>query len=57
MVGQFAARSAFTAAQRLEDLGRAGDLREAESTCAALERAVERLRPVLTGLLDEGEQA
>jgi HPt (histidine-containing phosphotransfer) domain-containing protein len=54
MVGNFGARDAFAAALRLEMLAREGDLSGASDACAALEGAVERLRPALAALLAEG---
>jgi PAS domain S-box-containing protein len=54
MVAHFGAAEASEAALRLEVMGREGDLGGAGAACAALERAVERLRPALARLLDEG---
>jgi PAS domain S-box-containing protein len=54
MVGHFGAAEALEAARRLESLGRDGDLASAAESLAALERAVERLRPALARLLDDG---
>ncbi len=48
-VGNFAAKSAFELALRLETLGRKGDLTQAKEASAALEREIERLK---TALLD-----
>jgi CheY-like chemotaxis protein/HPt (histidine-containing phosphotransfer) domain-containing protein len=56
-LGTFGARVAFDAAQRLEALGRARDLDQAEPTCAALEEALRRLQPELMALGEEGEQS
>ncbi len=53
-VGTFGAREAFAAAVRLEDLAREGDLATAAEACAALEECVERLRPALAALAEEG---
>jgi PAS domain S-box-containing protein len=47
-VGNFFAPSAREAAQRLETLGREGNLSEAETACANLEREVDRLKDALT---------
>jgi len=54
MVGHFGAAEALEAARRLESLGRDGDLSGAGEVFATLERAVERLRPALARLLDDG---
>jgi CheY-like chemotaxis protein/HPt (histidine-containing phosphotransfer) domain-containing protein len=48
------AREAFAVAQQLEAVGRGGDLAEAPATYAALERALERLRPALAQVETEG---
>jgi HPt (histidine-containing phosphotransfer) domain-containing protein len=55
-VGNFAARAAFEAAERLELLGRAGDLTDADQAYAALEGALERFEQALTTLKDERQQ-
>ena len=49
-VGNFAAKAAFEAAMRLEQIGRNGPLDEAESACAKLEDELERLKPALVAL-------
>jgi signal transduction histidine kinase/DNA-binding response OmpR family regulator len=46
-VGTFAAQPAYEAAQRLEQMGQQGDLKGSDETYVALERAIERLRPIL----------
>ncbi|MCC7493754.1 MAG: response regulator [Fimbriimonadaceae bacterium] len=46
-VGNFGAKPAFAAAQRLEQLGRSGELREVDAALAALDVELERLRPAL----------
>ena len=51
-VATLAAQKAFDAALRLERLGRAGDLSEAERAYEALESQIERLRSVLETLGD-----
>ena len=49
-VGNFAAESAFQAAQRVEQIGRDGNMVEAEEAYRALEEELERLKPALTAL-------
>jgi two-component system, sensor histidine kinase and response regulator len=49
-VSTLAAQKAIDAALKLERLGRAGDLQEAEKAYEALESAINRLRPVLESL-------
>jgi CheY-like chemotaxis protein/HPt (histidine-containing phosphotransfer) domain-containing protein len=49
----FGARAAFASAQRLEALGRSGDLTAAEPVCAALADALARLESVLAGFARE----
>jgi PAS domain S-box-containing protein len=49
-VGNFAAKSAFDAAQKLEELGREGNLDHAQEAFETLEREIERLKPALTAL-------
>ena len=49
-VGNFDMTQAFTAAQRLEEMGRSGDLSEAPAALSELEAALERLRPALRQL-------
>jgi len=55
MVGQLGARAASAAAQRLEAMGRERNLTQAGAACAALEAALERVRPALARLLGEGD--
>jgi two-component system, sensor histidine kinase and response regulator len=55
-IGNFVAPAAFEAAQRLETLGRERDLRHVQEAYAALEREIERLHPVLTALVQEGQK-
>jgi signal transduction histidine kinase/HPt (histidine-containing phosphotransfer) domain-containing protein len=52
-VGNFGARAAFAEAQRLEWMGRDGDLAAAAGACADLEKQLERLLPALAALADE----
>jgi HPt (histidine-containing phosphotransfer) domain-containing protein len=52
-LGQFGARTAFDAAQRLEMMGRDGILAGAEEACVVLEAELGRLRTVLTGFIRE----
>jgi CheY-like chemotaxis protein len=54
-VGNFAAKSAFEAAQRLERIGRDGDLSEAAEAYQVLEREIERLKPALVALGRESQ--
>ena len=54
-VGNFAARRAYAAALRLEEIGRSGDFASASAALARLETEVERLREALAALLREGE--
>jgi two-component system sensor histidine kinase/response regulator len=49
-VGNFAAKSAFEAAQMLEKIGREGDLGHAAEAFQRLEREIERLKPALIAL-------
>ena len=56
-VATFAAQNACEAALRLERLGRAGDLADAEKAYASLESQIERLRSVLENLGAEKEPA
>ncbi|HEX5271022.1 MAG TPA: response regulator, partial [Gemmataceae bacterium] len=49
-LGNFRARGAFDEAQRLENMGRDGDLAQAADACAALERHMDRLLADLTTL-------
>jgi len=53
-VGVFGAPAAVEAAARLEEMGRAGELGQAEEVCTRLARALERLRPSLLALVEEG---
>ena len=55
MVGQLGASAAYEAALRLETLGRARELSETETACAALEMALERVRPAIARLLNGDE--
>lgn len=50
MVGVFSAVAALSAAHRVEDLARAGDLAAAPAAVAALERELARLERALDGL-------
>jgi CheY-like chemotaxis protein len=52
-VGNFGAAEACLEAQRLERLGREGNLKEAADICTALERQIERLLPALNALTRE----
>jgi two-component system, sensor histidine kinase and response regulator len=54
MVGQLGAKAAFNAALHLEALARERDLSQADAACAALEDALNRVRPAVLRLLDEG---
>ena len=54
MAGQLGARIASAAAQRLEAMGRERNLSQAGAACAALEAALERVRPAVARLLDAG---
>lgn len=49
-VGNFAAKAAFEAAQKLETIGRERDWAAAEQACAELEKEIERLGPTLVAL-------
>ncbi|MCH7979501.1 MAG: response regulator [Acidobacteria bacterium] len=49
-VGNFAAQSAFEAAQKLETIGRERDWAAAEQSCAELEKEIKRLEPTLVAL-------
>jgi len=53
-VGNFAARRAWEAADRLERMAQRGDLKSAAGACAALEAEIERLNPALAGLMTVG---
>jgi PAS domain S-box-containing protein len=53
----FGARAACEAAQRLELMGRAGDLAGAEEACAALAAALNHLQPALAALGSPGGAA
>jgi signal transduction histidine kinase/CheY-like chemotaxis protein/HPt (histidine-containing phosphotransfer) domain-containing protein len=48
VVGTFAAQPAYEAAERLERMGRQGDLNGSEEAYVALVGALERLRPILS---------
>jgi signal transduction histidine kinase/CheY-like chemotaxis protein len=56
-VSHFSAQAAFEAALCLETMGHAGDLTHAEAACAALELALDRLKPALLRLADEALKA
>jgi signal transduction histidine kinase/CheY-like chemotaxis protein/HPt (histidine-containing phosphotransfer) domain-containing protein len=49
-VGNFAAKHAFQAAQRVEQIGRDGDMGEAEDAYKALDAEIEKLKPALAAL-------
>jgi PAS domain S-box-containing protein len=49
-VGNFVAKPAFEAARRAEQVGRDGDMNEAEAAYNALKAELERLKPALAGL-------
>jgi two-component system sensor histidine kinase/response regulator len=49
-VGNFAAKPAFQAAQRVEQIGRDGNMGEAQEAFRALEAELERLKPALAAL-------
>lgn len=49
-LGNFGAQPAFDAAQRLEHMGRDGDMSGAGAACATLETEIERLKPALIAL-------
>jgi len=53
----FAARGALTAARRLEELGRAGDLTDAGAAVQALDRETERLLSEMTAFRTNGSMA
>ena len=52
-VGNFGVSAAAAAALRLEQMGRQGELAQAGEACAALDREIERLKPILAGLCQE----
>jgi len=52
-VGNFGASAAAAAALRLEQMGRQGELAQAGEACTALDREIERLKPILAGLCQE----
>jgi CheY-like chemotaxis protein len=54
-VSNFAAKSAVEAAQRLEQIGREGDLSQADEAYQALEQEIERLKPALVALGRESQ--
>jgi PAS domain S-box-containing protein len=54
-VGNFAAAQAFTAAGRLEEIGRNGDMHEADSATAVLEQEIARLQAAMTEFSREGQ--
>ncbi len=51
-VASLAAQPSYEAAQRLEQMGRSGDLRGVGGACARLQAEVERLKTALTTLRD-----
>ena len=51
--GNFGARGVVAAAQHLEEMGRAGEMGEAESVCAGLEVEMGRLKEALGALLEQ----
>ena len=53
-LGNFGKKAAFAQALRLEEMGREGDLTDAESACAALEEEMARLTQALTAFKAEG---
>jgi len=53
-VGNFAALPALEAAQHLEAVAKAGNLVDAEKAYLALEEEIQRLRPALEALVEEG---
>jgi signal transduction histidine kinase/DNA-binding response OmpR family regulator len=55
-VGNLAATAAFAVARRLELMGRAGDLGDAEAAMEELEAEIERLVPALTALAQDGRE-
>ncbi len=52
--GTFGAAGACNVAQRLETMGREGDLKDAAKACAELEKQIERLTPALAAFAKEG---
>jgi HPt (histidine-containing phosphotransfer) domain-containing protein len=56
-LGSLHAEAAQAAAFQLEQMGRAGELTEAEKALAVLEQELERLRPALLELVAEPQQA
>jgi HPt (histidine-containing phosphotransfer) domain-containing protein len=54
-VDNFAAKGAFEQALRLEMLGRHGKLSGAQEACAALESEIDRIKPILSSLAQEGK--
>jgi hypothetical protein len=56
-VATFAARPAYEAALRVENMGRAGDLSAATEALTALAQEVEHLRPALTHLAERAGSA
>jgi HPt (histidine-containing phosphotransfer) domain-containing protein len=53
-LGHFGARSAFAAAQKVENVGRSGILDGVEEACRNLEDELERLRPALAAFVRQG---
>jgi len=56
-VANLAAPPAFRAAERLEQMGRRGDLSGAAAACAALQAEIERLRRALLSVAGEAPAA
>jgi PAS domain S-box-containing protein len=54
-VSNFAAEPAYEAGLRLENMGRQGDLGQADQAWAALQEAIARLEPALAALARQGE--
>lgn len=52
-VSSFAAPAATAAALQLEEIGRRGELTRVAEACGALEREIERLKPLLTEFRQE----
>jgi PAS domain S-box-containing protein len=54
-IGLFGAKAALEAAHRLEEMGRTSELGRSEEACTTLARTLDRLRPSLIALVEEGE--
>ncbi|HEX2715032.1 MAG TPA: Hpt domain-containing protein, partial [Candidatus Acidoferrales bacterium] len=52
-LGRFAAPAATAAALQLEEIGRRGELTRVAEACAALEKEIERLKPLLAEFRQE----